>query len=107
MGQSQIFQDVLQSIGHDTSLVFLPNAGHGGPLFVTESNLSLVDAFWNAKLRQPVNPLINSIKIYRKSSEVNYFRSGSLGSLYRVSIFGINFQADTKVIINGTEKGVW
>lgn len=81
--------------------------GHGGPLFLTESNLALVDAFWNAKLRQPVNPLINSIKVYRKVSEVNYFRPGALGRLYRIFIYGINFQPDTKVIINGVEKGVY
>ena len=105
-GQSQIFQNLLQSAGHDSSLTFLQGEGHGGPLFLTESNLALVDAFWNNKLKQPVNPLINSIKVYRKSSEVNYFRAGSLGSLYRISVFGINLQADTKVIINDIEKGV-
>ncbi|HEX9959641.1 MAG TPA: alpha/beta hydrolase [Pyrinomonadaceae bacterium] len=105
-GQSQIFQNLLQSIGHDSSLTFLQGAGHGGPLFVAESNLLAVDAFWNNKLRQPVNPLINSIKIYRKNAEVDYFRAGSLGSLYRISVFGINFQANTRVLINGIEKGV-
>ena len=105
-GQSQLFQNLLQSIGHDSSLTFLPGEGHGGPLFLTESNLALVDAFWNAKLKQPVNPLLNSLKVYRKSSEVNYFRAGSLGSLYRISIFGINFQTDAKVLINGIEKSV-
>lgn len=105
-GQSQIFQNLLQIAGHDSSLTILQGAGHGGPLFVAESNLLLVDAFWNAKLRQPVNPLINSIKIHRKSSEVDYFRSGGLGALYRIFIFGTNFQPNTKVIINGIEKGV-
>ncbi len=105
-GQSQIFHNLLQSIGHDSSLTILQGEGHGGPLFLTESNLTLVDAFWNNKLRQPINPLINSIKVYRKSLEVNYFRAGSQASLYRISIFGINLQANTKVLINGVEKGV-
>jgi acetyl esterase/lipase len=105
-GQSQIFQNLLQSSGHDSSLTILQGAGHGGPLFIAESNLLLVDAFWNAKLRQSVNPLINSIKIYRKNAEVNHFRAGALGLLYRISVFGVNFQSDTKVLINGIEKGV-
>jgi hypothetical protein len=104
-GHSQIFQNLLQSIGHDSSLTILQGAGHGGPQFTAESNLVLVDAFWNVKLKQSVNPLINSIKIYRKSSEVNHFRAGSLGSLYRIFVVGINLQADAKVLINGVEKG--
>jgi len=106
LGQSQIFQNLWQSIGHDSALTFLQGAGHGGPLFIAESNLVLVDAFWDAKLRQPVNPLVNSITIYRKSSDVGFFRAGSLGSLYRIAVSGINFQPDTKVLINGVEKGV-
>ena len=105
-GQSLLFQTFFQSVGHDSSLTILQGAGHGGPQFTAESNLVLVDAFWNAKLRQPINPLINSIKVYRKSSEVNHFRLGALGSLYRISIFGINFQADNKILVNGVEKGV-
>jgi acetyl esterase/lipase len=52
-GQSRIFQNLFQSVGHDSSLTFLQGAGHGGPEFTAESNLLLVDAFWNAKLRQP------------------------------------------------------
>lgn len=105
-GQSQIFQTLFQSVGHDSSLTILQGAGHGGALFTAESNLALVDAVWDAKLKQSVNPLINSIKVYGKSSEVNHFRPGALASLYRISVFGINFQPDTKVIINGIEKGV-
>lgn len=105
-GQSQIFQTLFQSVGHDSSFISLQGEGHGGPQFLTESNLALIDAFWNAKLRQPVNPLINSLKVYRKSAEVNYFRPGALGSLYRISVFGVNFQPDTKVLINGIEKGI-
>jgi len=104
-GQSQIFQNLLQSIGHDSSLIFLQGEGHGGPQFTTESNLAAVDAFWNAKLRLPVNPLISSIRVYRKVAEVNYFRPGALGSLYRIRINGMNFQPDTKALINGIEKG--
>jgi acetyl esterase/lipase len=90
-GHSRIFQNLLQSAGHDSILVFLQDEGHGGPQFTAESNLALVDAFWNAKLRQPVNPLANSIKVYRKSLKLNYFRAGSLGSLYRIFVFGVNF----------------
>ena len=105
-GQSQIFQALFQSVGHDSSLTILQGAAHGGPQFTAESNLLLVDAFWNAKLRQPVNPLINSVKVYRKNLEANHFRPGALGSLYRISVFGINLQPDTKVLINGIERGV-
>ena len=104
-GQSQIFQTLFQNVGHDSSLTFLQSAGHGGALFVTEPNMLLVDAFWNAKLRQPINPLIKSIKVYRKNAEVNHFRAGSLGSLYRIAVLGINLQADSRVLINGIEKG--
>jgi hypothetical protein len=50
-GQSQIFQALMQSNGHDSSLKFLESAGHGGPLFVIESNMLLVDNFWNTTLR--------------------------------------------------------
>ncbi len=106
MGQSQILQNTLQNIEHDSILFLLQNAGHGGALFVTESNLLLIDDFWNTKLRLPVNPLINSITIYRKASEVGSFRAGSLGSLYRVVVSGANFQPDTRVLVNGVEKGV-
>lgn len=105
-GQSQIFQTLFQSVGHDSSLTVLQGAGHGGPQFLTESNLALVDAFLNDKLKLPVNPLVNSIKVYRKSAEVSYFRPGALGRLYRISVFGANFQPDTKVLINGVERGV-
>ncbi len=106
MGQSQIFQNLLLSGGHDSALTLIQDAGHGGPLFVTEPNMLLVDAFWESKLRLAVNPLINSVKIYRKSAETGFFRAGSPGSLYRVAILGINFQTETKVLINGVEKGV-
>jgi acetyl esterase/lipase len=104
MGQSQILQNLLQTGGHDTSLTLIEDEGHGGPLFVTESNMQLVDAFWNAKLRQTVNPLINSVKIYRKNAETGFFRAGSQASLYRIAVAGTNFQADTKILINGLEK---
>jgi acetyl esterase/lipase len=104
-GQSQIFQTLFQSVGHDSTLTFLQGEGHGGPQFLTESNLAAVDAFWNAKLRLPVNPMINSIQIYRKSSEVEFFPPGALGTLYRIRIYGMNFQPDTKVLINGIDKG--
>ncbi|MDQ3372718.1 MAG: alpha/beta hydrolase [Acidobacteriota bacterium] len=104
-GQSQIFQNLLQSTGHDSSLTILQGAGHGGPQFTAESNLVLVDAFWNTKLKQPINPLINLVKVYRKGLEVSHFRGGSLGSLYRITVTGINLQPDTKVLINGIEKG--
>lgn len=103
-GQSQIFQTLFQSVGHDSSLTFLQGEGHGGPQFLTESNLAAVDAFWNAKLRLPVNPLINSIRVYRKSAEVNYFRPGWSGWFYRISVFGSNLQPDTKVLVNGRER---
>lgn len=103
-GQSRIFQNFLQSAGHDSSLTILQGAAHGGPQFTAESNLVLVDAFWNGKLRQPITPLINGVKVYRKNLEVNRFRPGTLGSLYRISVFGINLQADSKVFINGIEK---
>jgi len=105
-GQSQIFQNLLQANGHDSVFTTIQGEGHGGPLFTTESNMLLVDAFWNAKLRQPINPLINSVKIYRKSLETGFFRAGSLGSIYRISIQGTNFQTDTKVLVNGTAKGI-
>ena len=104
--QSQIFQTLLQSIGHDSTLTLLQNAGHGTPQFVSEVNLARVDAFWNVKLRESTNPLINSIKVRRKSVEVNYFRAGALGSFYRIFVSGINFEPDTKVLINEVEKGV-
>lgn len=104
--QSAILHSLFQARGHDSAFVPVQGEGHGGPLFVTESNMQLVDAFWNAKLRQPVNPLINSVRIFRKSSETGFFRAGSLGSLYRISVTGTNFQTDTKVLIGGIEKGV-
>ena len=105
-GQSQILQNLLQSIERDTSLTLFDATGHGGPAFTSVANLAFTDAFWNTRLKQSVNPLVNSIKIYRKSSEVGFFRVGSLGSLYRIAVSGINFQADTKVLINGIEKAV-
>ena len=105
-GQSQIFQNLLQSIELDTSLTLFDATGHGGAAFTSTTNLAFTDAFWNTKLKQSVNPLVNSIKIYRKSAEVGFFRVGSLGSLYRIAVSGTNFQADTKVLINGIEKAV-
>jgi hypothetical protein len=105
-GQSQILQDLFQGSGHDSAILLLTGAGHGGPEFVTESNLQQIDAFWNAKLRQPVNPLINTVRIFRKSSEVSSFRAGSLGQFYRIAISGINLTSDTKVLINGSQRGV-
>ncbi len=105
-GQSQILQNLLQGSGHDTSLITLSGAGHGGPQFSAESNLLLVDAFLDAKLRQSVNPLVTSMRIFRKSAEATTFRAGSLGSLYRLVLTGLNFQDGTKVLVNGVEKGV-
>ncbi len=105
-GQSQILQTLMQNAGHDSSLILIPNAGHGGTQFSAESNMLLLDAFFNAKLRNSFSPLVNSIQIYRKKSEVAYFRAGSSGSVYRIVFDGVNFQNDTKVLINGVEKGV-
>lgn len=105
-GQSQILQSLLQGGGHDTAFIPLSGAGHGGPQFSAESNLLLVDAFLDAKLRHAVNPLVTSMRIFRKSTEVTTFRAGSLGSLYRLILTGLNFHDGTKVLINGVEKGV-
>ncbi|MEQ1765482.1 MAG: alpha/beta hydrolase, partial [Pyrinomonadaceae bacterium] len=104
--QSQIFQTLMQSSGHNSVFTTISTAGHGGPLFVTESNLLLVDAFWNTNLRRSVSPLVNSIKIFRRTKEANFFKARSLGSFYRIKITGLNFQADTKVLINGVQRGV-
>lgn len=104
-GQSQIFQELLRNGGHDSSLTLLPGAAHGGPQFVAESNMLLIDDFWNTRLRQPINPLINSIRIFRKSSEVTSFRGGALGKLYRITISGLNLAAGTKVFVNGAQRG--
>ncbi len=105
-GQSQIFQNLLQTNGNDSSIFLVQGAGHGGVPFSAESNLLLVDNFFNLKLKQSVNPLVNSIKVFRKTAELNYFRANSLGSLYRIIINGLNFQSNMKVLINGVEKGV-
>lgn len=105
-GQSQIFQELMQASGHDSVFTTIPTAGHGGALFVTESNLLLVDAFWNTKLRQAVNPLVSSIKIFRKALETTYFRAGSIAIIYRIKISGLNFQSTSRVLINGYERGV-
>lgn len=105
-GQSQILQMLMQSSGHDSSLMLIPGAGHGGTQFSAESNMLLLDAFFNAKLRNSFSPLVNSIKIYRKKSEVTFFRAGALGSVYRIVLSGANFQSDAKVLVNGIEKGV-
>ncbi|MEO6392889.1 MAG: alpha/beta hydrolase [Pyrinomonadaceae bacterium] len=105
-GQSQIFQNLLQSFGHDSSITLIATAGHGGPLFMTESNMLLVDAFWEAKLRQPVNPLVSTVQISYKNAAVNSFRPSSLGALYRIKLTGLNLQSDSKVLINGAERGV-
>jgi acetyl esterase/lipase len=105
-GQSQIFQTLLQSSGNDSSINLVQGAGHGGVPFSAESNLLLVDNFFNLKLKQSVNPLVNSVKVFRKGAELNYFRANSLGSLYRIVITGLNFQNNTKVLINGVQRGV-
>ena len=105
-GQSQILQTLMQTAGHDSSLMLIPNAGHGGTPFSAESNMLLVDAFFNTKLRNSFSPLVNSIKIYRKNSEAAFFRAGSVGSIYRIVFNGANFQNGAKVLINGVEKGV-
>jgi acetyl esterase/lipase len=52
MGQSQILQTVLQDQGHDSAFATLAGAGHGGPLFSTESNLVQVDSFLQTRLRE-------------------------------------------------------
>jgi acetyl esterase/lipase len=105
-GQSKILYNLMQTAEHDASLMLIPNAGHGGISFSNENNMLLLDAFFIAKLRNSFSPLVNSIKIYRKKSEVAYFRAGSSGSVYRIVFNGANFQNDTKVLINGIEKGV-
>jgi acetyl esterase/lipase len=105
-GQSQILQTLMQNAGHDSAFTLIPGAGHGGTPFSAESNMLLLDAFFNAKLRQSFSPLVNSIRIYRKTSEVTYFRAGSIGSIYRIVFNGANFQSNAKVLINGVEKGV-
>ena len=105
-GQSQILQTLMQTAGHDSSLTLIPGAGHGGTQFSAESNMLLLDAFFTAKLRNSFSPLVNSIKIYRKKSEVTFFRAGSVGSIYRIVLNGANFQNNAKVLINGVEKGV-
>lgn len=105
-GQSQILYNLMQTGGHDASLTLIPNAGHGGIQFSAESNMLLIDAFFNSKLRNSFSPLVNSIRIYRKNSEVTFFRAGSIGSIYRLVLAGTNFQSDAKVLINGIEKGV-
>lgn len=104
-GQSQIFQTLLQSIGQDYSINLLTGAGHGGPEFSAAANLLIVDAFFEAKLRQSVNPMINSVRVYRKTAEVPHFRAGSIGSLYRIVLTGPNIAADSKVLINGIARG--
>lgn len=105
-GQSQIFQILQQILGHDSSITLIATAGHGGPLFMTESNMLLVDTFWDAKLRQPVNPLVSSVEIMYKGASINSFRPNSLGALYRIKLAGMNLQSDAKILINGTERGV-
>jgi acetyl esterase/lipase len=105
-GQSRILQTLMQNAGHDSSFAIIPGAGHGGTPFSAESNMVLLDAFFNAKLRSSFSPLVNSIKIYRKKSEVTFFRASALGSLYRIVFNGANFQNTAKVLINGVEKGV-
>jgi acetyl esterase/lipase len=52
MGQSQILQTVLQDQDHDSAFITLAGAGHGGPLFSTESNLVQVDSFLQTRLRE-------------------------------------------------------
>ena len=104
-GQSQILYNLMQTAGHDSTLTLIPGAGHGGIQFSAESNMLLLDAFYNAKLRNSFSPLVNSITIYRKKSEVNHFRTGSPGSIYRIVLSGANFQNDAKVLINGVAKG--
>lgn len=104
-GQSQIFFDLLTGAGHDASYVPIVSAGHGGPLFVTETNLVLMDQFWETKLRQRASPLIESVTIRRKGITADSFMPGSLAALYRVNLIGPNIGPDSKVLINGVERG--
>jgi acetyl esterase/lipase len=104
-GQSQILQTLFQSIGHDSSLSLFAATGHGGAAFTTPENLAFLDNFWDQKLRVPTNPLIESVRIFRKSREIGQLIPGTLGSLYRIKISGRNLGPDSKIILNGVERG--
>ena len=103
-GQSQILTSLLQGAGHDASFMTLAGAGHGGPEFSAEQNLLLLDQFWASKLRDTQNPLISSVRIFYKSTEMQTVRAGSLAKLHRIEIEGQNVSVATKIIVNGVER---
>ncbi|MBK6751705.1 MAG: alpha/beta hydrolase [Acidobacteria bacterium] len=103
-GQSQIFRSLLQALSLDHSIDLITGAGHGGPQFSAAANLAIVDSFFETRLRQSVNPMINSVKIYRKTNEIGHFRAGSIGSHHRIVIAGSNIAIDSEVLLNGIRR---
>lgn len=104
--QSGILNTLMNANSHDVVFQTLVGAGHGGPQFSAEDNLLLVDAFWIAKLRNSVNPLISTVRTFYKNTEIQSMRAGSLGRLHRIEITGLNTSAVTKAIVNGVERNV-
>ena len=104
--QSGILNSLMTTNSHDVVFQTLDGAGHGGPQFSAEDNMLLVDAFWAAKLRDTVNPLASSVKVYYKNAEVSTLRPGSFGRLYKFEITGINTTSVTKAVVNGVERNV-
>lgn len=104
--QSGILNSLMTTNSHDVVFQTLVGAGHGGPQFSAEDNMLLVDAFWAAKLRDTVNPLASSVKVFYKNAEVTSLRPGSLGRLYKFEITGINTTSVTKAVVNGVERNV-
>lgn len=104
--QSGILNSLMTANNHDVVFQTLVGAGHGGPQFSAEANLLIVDAFWAAKLRDTVNPLISSVRTFYKSVDVQSLRAGSLGRFYRFEITGVNTLAVAKAFVNGVERNV-
>ena len=49
--------------------------------------------------------ILNGIQIYRKVQLMNNLYAGDLGKLYRIVLNGSNFQPNSKIVINGIERG--
>ena len=81
--QSQIFYDALQTIGLDSTLIFLQGAGHGGDAFDKSDTLKIVDDFLDLHLKTAaIEPVINSVQISGKKLLVSGERFDKGAQIY-------------------------
>ena len=94
--------------GNGSGLTYQPNANFFGTDTFTYTVSDGNGASSTATVAVAVNAggtILNGIQIYRKVQLMNNLYAGDLGKLYRIVLNGSNFQPNSKIVINGIERG--